>query len=168
MSAPKHLYEIADDYQAVIQAVEDAEGELTPELAAQLDAIPGQFKDKAERVGLYIQNLRGLADAAEEEVIRLRALATSRTNAVERLKAYLKANMERMGETKIETPLIKLRIQKNGGRQAIRWTGAEIPAEFQVVTVTLDSEKVHATHAAGTPLPDGFEVEPRGTHLRLQ
>jgi len=166
MTAPKHLYEIVDEYQAVIQAVEEAEGELSPELIAQLDAIPGAFKEKAERGALYLRNLQTLAEGAKAEADRLNALATSRGNAVDRLKAYLKQNMERMGETAIVTPLVKLRIQKNS-RPAIAWPdGQPIPTDYQRVSVSLDGTKAYDAQKAGT-LPEGFVVT-LGTHLRIQ
>lgn len=166
MTAPKHLYEIVDAYQAVMYAVEEAEGDLSPELAAQLDAIPGQFSAKCERVALYIRNLDALATAADLEVARLKALVTSRGNAVNRLKAYLKMNMERMGETNIVTPLIKLRIQKNS-RPSIAWDEAlgPIPVDYQRVTVSLDGTKAYDDWRAGR-LPESFKTD-HGTHLRL-
>ena len=166
MTAPKHLYEIVDQYQAVMQAIEDAEGELTPELSAQLDAIPDAFKAKAERVGLYIRNLQSLAQAAELEAVRLKALAASRENAATRLKAYLLQNMQRMELKDVVTPLIKLRIQVNS-RPSIHWPeGQEIPEAYRRVTVSLDGQAAYEAWKANGTLPEGFVVE-RGSHLRL-
>lgn len=166
MSAkPMNLYDLTDEYAQVVDTLTENGGELTPELEAQLDAITGQWKEKVERTGLYIQNLKALAEAAKMESDRLSALCKSRLGAAARLTDYLKRNMEKVGETKVVTPLITARIQKNSRPSIALPEGAEIPEEYQRVTVALDGQKAYDAHKAGT-LPSMFLVE-HGSHLRI-
>jgi hypothetical protein len=75
--------------------------------------------------------------------------------------------MQRTGETKIETDLVRLRIQQNS-RPSIQFFGPAdlIPEPFKRVTVLLDSEKAYTEWKATGKLPDGFVVD-RGVHLRI-
>src|SRR3990167_9709297 len=78
MTATLKLYELADVYEGIAEALIENGGELTPDLAAQLDAIEGAFEAKVERVALSVRNLVATADAADAEAARLAALAPTR------------------------------------------------------------------------------------------
>jgi hypothetical protein len=166
-SAATPLYMIAADLSAIADLLLESGGELTPEIEAQLAALEGAFEAKTERVALVVRNLMALAEAASVEARRLAELARVREAAARRLKEYLKTQMELAGLTKVETPLVVARIQKNG-RPSIAWNDSDpesIPADYRRVTVSLDGEKALAAYKAGT-LPDTFTVVV-GTHLRL-
>jgi len=159
------LYELADAYEQIAEALIENGGELTPELAAGLDAIEGAFEAKVERVALYVRNLLVTADAADAEAVRLGALARSRRQGAEGLKGYLMAQLDRVEKPKVETPLVVVRIQQNS-RPAIQWPDTlPIPEGYQRVTVSLDGQKAYSDWKAGT-LPSGFVVE-QGRHLRI-
>lgn len=166
MTATLTLWALSDEYQQVADRLIDAGGELTPDLAAELDAIQGAFREKAESVALYLRNLQASAEAAASEARRLTELAAVRSRAADGLKRYLLVHMERTGETKIETDRIRLRVQQNS-RPSIHWTAEPelIPDPYRKTVYALDGEKVYQAWKAGTPLP-GFTVE-RGSHLRI-
>ena len=166
VKAPFTLYEVADEYAKVVDALTDGDGVENAELEAQLDAIASAFQVKVERVGLYTQNLKRSAEAAKAESDRLDALCKSRLRAAAWLTEYLKRNMEKVNETKIVTPLITARIQKNSRPSIGLPEGTEIPAAYQRVTVSLDGQKAYDDWKAKT-LPGVFVVE-HGSHLRLQ
>jgi len=67
------LYAITDEYAAVLAAIEEAGGVLSPELEQQLDAIAEAWREKVGRVALYIQNLERAAEAADAARVRARA-----------------------------------------------------------------------------------------------
>ena len=162
------LYELADALERLTEQLIDNGGELTPEIAAELEALEGTFDDRIERLLLHARNLQAVADAAAQEAGRLTALAGTRARAAERLKTYVLESMERAGRPKVETPLVKARIQANS-RPSIQWFGPvdAIPEEFRRVTVSIDAQKAYETWKATGQLPDGFIVE-RGRHLRVQ
>lgn len=78
-----------------------------------LEGIEGEFDDKAESVALYIKNLTAEAEAikAEKDVLDKRLKA--KTNAVKRLKEYLKLCMEQTSRKKIETPRAVISVRNN-------------------------------------------------------
>ena len=165
MIATLKLYELADAYERIAEALIENGGELTPELSAELDAIEGAFEAKVERVALYVRNLLATAEAADAEAARLAALARTRRQGAEGLKGYLMAQLDRVEKPKVETPLVVVRIQKNS-RPSIQWPDTQaIPEAYQRVTVSLDGQKVYQDWKAGT-LPSGFVVE-QGRHLRI-
>lgn len=169
MTATLTLYELGDQLQTVADTLVENGGELTPELAEQLAALEGAFEAKVERVLLYAKNLEGTAAAAKLEAARLSDLASGRANAADRLREYVKGEMERAKIDKVETLLIVARIQQNG-RPSIRWTlpPDTLPVEFKKTTVTLDGDAAYkAWKADPAVLPEGFAVE-RGTHLRVR
>jgi len=165
MGVTLKLYQLADTYEQIAEALIENGGELTPELAADLDAIEGAFEAKVERVALYICNLLLTADAADAEAARLATLARTRRQGAEGLKGYLMAQLDRVEKPKVETPLVVVRIQKNS-RPSIQWPDTlPIPEGYQRVTVSLDGQKAYADFKAGT-LPMGFIVD-HGRHLRI-
>lgn len=169
MTAVLKLYEISDAMQAIAEAlIENGGDTITPELAGQLDAIEGEFEQKVERCVLYIRNLEATAEAAKQEAQRLTVLATSRTNAADSLKRYVKGEMERTEHLKVETPLIVARVQKNSA-PSVAYTGSldTLPTEYVRITRSLDSRAVIAALKAGAALPEGVAVE-TGTHLRIR
>ena len=160
------LYELADHYAGIMDALIEAGGELTPELTTALDAVDEAYAVKAEAVALYIRNLEVSAGAVEAEADRLRTLAVQRTNSARSLKGYLMLQMQRMGQDKVETYRVRLRIQKNA-RPAIAWTLTSLPPEDYVrVKHEVDLQKAYEIWKAGTELPSGFTVT-QGSHLRL-
>lgn len=160
------LYQITDEYQAVIDRLLEAGGELTPEFSAELDAITDAFAAKVEKVALYTRNLEALADAAAAEAKRLHELASSRQHTADGLKRYLLEQLDRVEQTKVVTPLAVVRVQKNS-RPSIRWFPETDPPEgFVRVVRSVDLQRAYEVWKAGTPLPEGFSVE-EGRHLRI-
>ena len=107
------LYEIADLRAIIDLALEESEGELTPEIEAALNAWDERFDDKAERVALYIAEQEGLAEMAKAERKRLDALCAAREKRAASLKRYLFEQMEKAGKVKVAGVLKQITIQNN-------------------------------------------------------
>ena len=153
------------DRRDMLETLIENGGEITPEIEAELNGIAGAFEAKVERVALYVRNLLTTADAAASEADRLECLARSRRAAADGLKSYLLTQMDRLEKPKVETPLVKVRIQQNS-RPAIAWPEhLPIPEAYQRVTVSLDGQKAYQDWKAGD-LPADFIVQ-QGKHLRI-
>ena len=161
------LYELTQEWAEIQDALIDSGGELTPEIEARLDALPGALQVKADGYCYVIQQLLRSADAAKAEADRLSELARVRKNAADRLKDRLKSAMETTGQLKLESDRFKVRVQKNG-RPSIAWTGEPdaLPCEYSRVAVSLDGQAAYEAWKAGRELPEGFKVT-EGTHLRI-
>jgi hypothetical protein len=114
------LYEIADNY---LRAFEDlAEFEELPAqvITDTLEGLQGSFEAKAVSVGAYIKTLEAEASAIEEARKSMEQRQRSLERHAERLREYLKAQMERTGLRQIKVPpertkapCIILRLQAN-------------------------------------------------------
>lgn len=167
-AAVLHLYEVVEQLVRIGDTLAENGGEITPEIEAQLRDLEGTFEEKVERILLYAQNLKASAEAATKEADRLAVLARGRASIADRLRQYVKAQMEALNRPKIETARIVARIQKNS-RPSVSFVGelAELPSEFIRTVVAFNAEAAYEVFKAGGPLPAGVSVV-QGTHLRVQ
>jgi len=86
------LYEIAHEYRAIMAQVEAADGELTG-IEYALDDVQEQMSDKCAAICTIIREHEALADMRRNEAKRLTVAAQRDETTVERLKAYLAANV---------------------------------------------------------------------------
>ena len=162
------LYDLPDAIREVEALIIEADGEITPDIEAQLEAFEGEFERKAEYLALLSREAKAEAAAVKLEEDRLKARRTAAENRERRLKDYLHVCMIRMGIPKIDGDRAKVAIQNNG-RPSITWMGEDdaIPDEFRRVSVSLDGTAVYNEWRAGAELPEGFRVEV-GTHVRVR
>ena len=100
-------------------------------------------------------------------------MARSYERRTEWLKRYLMFQLQRAGTTRVETPTVKVRIQKNT-RPSIRCISPEIPEPFRRVRVEFDAPAAYEALKRGDCLPDepgrieidGLVVE-LGQHVRV-
>lgn len=95
-----NLYEINENYASIIAAVEEAEGELTPELEEQLAANGEDFRDKIENYLKAVRNYEADAEAFKAEAASFTAKAKRAATTVERLKQTVTAAMQLRGMDK--------------------------------------------------------------------
>jgi DNA repair ATPase RecN len=107
------LYEITDEILSALADVEGADGELTDEMEAKLDALDIALEEKVERIGLFIEDLELEAEKVEKEEKRL----FYRRKAFERrarwLKNYLMRCLLAVGKRSVKTTLVTFSVQKN-------------------------------------------------------
>lgn len=162
------LYELANDYQAVMDELTETDGELTPDLEQRLAAIDAEIGPKVNGVCAMYETLLRQSEAAKASAERLTSLARSRSNAADNLKHYLKIQMERMGMAKHETDLFKVRVQASPPSCNYFGKPEDLPAELRVVKVEPNKKAALAIwREAPEKLPEGFQVT-QGTHLRIQ
>ena len=162
------LYDLPDAIRAVEHQIIEADGEITPEIEAQLDHLEGEFERKAEYLALLSREAKAEAAAVKQEEDRLKARRTAAENRERRIKEYIHACMTRLGVSKVDGDRAKIAIQKNG-RPSITWMGDAdaIPEAFRRVSVSVDGAAAYNEWKAGAELPEGFRVEV-GTHVRVR
>ncbi|MCR4341536.1 MAG: siphovirus Gp157 family protein, partial [Gemmatimonadaceae bacterium] len=107
------LWDITTELEMLGDEIQECGGELTPLMEQRLDALEGAFEDKVERVALYVREMIVSADAAKAEETRLAAIRRSHERTADGLKRYLQTCLERAGVPKINTPKVKVRVQRN-------------------------------------------------------
>lgn len=163
------LYEAVDAYQTALDWMDEHEeeiiaagGELPEELDAILEQAEGDLEEKVKRVALVVQNLKANASAAKEEADRLATTARSYQRQADALTNYLHHQMERAGVPRVETPVVKVRIQR-ASRPSIHSTVDldELPDDLKRVTVSLDGNAAYerVKPLLGKDAPDTGEVD---------
>lgn len=162
------LYQLADLYLADLKVLEDLElDEKT--VADTLEGLSGELEVKATNVAMFCRNLEASADAIKNAEGLMAARRTAIENRANRLRQYLKDNMERTGVLKIEGPHFALSIKKNP--PAVHVEAAElVPAEFMKQAPppppALDKKAVADALKAGKDVP-GCRLE-QGTRLDIK
>lgn len=82
----KSLFNIEAEYLDIISQIEEAEGELTPELEEALEINAKELESKLKAYHHIIQMLKGDMVIIDDEVERLRNLKTVKDNTITRLK----------------------------------------------------------------------------------
>lgn len=96
------LYEIANDYLSLMEAIEN--GEIPEEaLADTLESIESGIEEKADNIACMLKNLSAEIAAIKAEENNLAERRKQREKTHERLKEYLSSTLQRVGKTKIET-----------------------------------------------------------------
>ena len=106
------LYEIANDYEALIEAIES--GEIPEEaIADTLEGIEALLEDKADNIACLIKNLKADVQAMRAEELNLAERRKSKESQIERLTTYLSESLQRVGIPKMETIRNKISFRKS-------------------------------------------------------
>lgn len=107
------LYEAVEALAISESWLEEAGGELTPEVEALLEAAEGDLHDKIEQVALKVRSLEVEAEAIKSEADRLLSRAKSRSTGAASLKEYLRRQMEAAQTDKVVGKLCTVALQLN-------------------------------------------------------
>lgn len=170
------LYETVDALDQVAVWLAEAEGELTPEIEAALEAAGIDFTDKVERVAIKVLELRATAKAQKEEAERVAARAKASQRDADSLARYLRQQLDRAGVPRVEGLRCTVAVQTNPpsivgelDEQALRTLAVIEPTLVRRVPETFALDRRAALEAVknGRMLPTGLTVEHSRT-LRIR
>lgn len=122
------LYKLADEYLAAAYKLADMDLEEQT-VKDTLESLSGALEVKATNVAMFVRNLESLAEqikAAEEQMAARRKAVQNRAD---RVREYLKMQMERTQITKIECPYFKIALRQNPAAVVID-DASIIPQEY--------------------------------------
>ncbi len=162
------LYELTEQWETVADMFYDSETDEQT-IFDTLEAIEGEFEDKADNFAKLIRNVLADAEALEKEEKRIYARRKSLENKAKRLKETLQANMEFIGKTKFKTALFTFSVANNGGMQPLTITDniEDIPGKYlipQPPVVNKDAVRALLTDKE----VEWAHLEPRGKSLRIK
>jgi gamma-glutamylcyclotransferase (GGCT)/AIG2-like uncharacterized protein YtfP len=105
------LYELADDYRALMAQIDEAEGELSEEQFALLADLGDAFDAKVENTAKMVREYEADADAAKAEAMRLTARAKAAQGRADWLKGYLQYALESSGQDKVKGKVFTVALQ---------------------------------------------------------
>ena len=145
------LYNIINDQRYTLAEIEAMQGELTPELEAQLEITATQLNSKSIAYLEVIKNKEAFNTLITDEIKRLQAMKKVNDNLVTRLKDTLLMAVKTFGTFEVG-------LQKFGTRKSSTVEVADVnalPKEFKVVKVTETADKKAIKEA----LQEGFEID---------
>lgn len=89
----RRLYEIHADFEAILERIEQAEGEIDETLESDLYKIELERDKKLENCCAVVKNARAEAELYDAEIKRLRAYKTRQEKIAERVEAYIEAHI---------------------------------------------------------------------------
>lgn len=157
------LLEILEHYQAVLDEIDAAEGEVTEETGAKLDALNISLEEKGEGYAAIIRMLEEQAAASRAFVKRYTERAQRKEKQAAALQARMLEALKATGRKKLETMTVTLSVAKSPA--SLRITG-KVPPEY-CKPAEPDTSFIKTELKAGKAL--GFaELDDSNVHLRIR
>ncbi len=148
----KSLYVIKEEYLDLISQIEQAEGELTPELESALTINKSELEVKSIAYVEVIKQRESFNARIDEEIKRLQAIKKANDNLVLRLKNNLLNAVNMFGN--FEAGFLKLSTRKSKSVEVTIDTN-DLPKEFKSIKVTEAPDKTAIKKA----IESGQEIE---------
>lgn len=107
------MYQIRSEHLGLLKLIEEAEGELTPEIEQQLALTQEEFEDKAVSYGFVVKSFEDVEEILDKEIKRLTELKKKAVKRAETFKARLDEAMRQFDIEKIQTPVLTLSYRKS-------------------------------------------------------
>lgn len=167
------LYEISKELSVIHDDLIAADGEISTELEARLDSLNLSLTEKATGLRKVIAMIEADAVGRAAEIKRLKKISEVHENGLERLKSYIKKNMEVADLKKIETPIGTFTIAKNPASIEAPVTTETMeltPKQYRVpvpATWTPDKKLIKSALEEGYEVP-GWKLITDRTNLRVK
>lgn len=152
----KPLYEIANDYMSLLHELVEAP-ELTDEHLSLLDEHKDHLEKKIVNVGAFIKNMEAEYHAIENAIEDMIKRSTTLSGKIDRLKDYLKINMERFNMMEVKSPQFDIKI-RNNPPSAIIEDEKLIPKQYirETIVSRIDKAKISQELKNNVPIPGAF------------
>jgi len=145
------LYNIIEEQRYTNAEIEAMEGELTPELEAQLEITAAQLESKSIAYLSVIKNKEAFNLQISEEIKRLQAMKKRNDNLVSRLKDMLLFAVKTFGD--FEVGFTKFGTRKSSTVEVKDIN--QLPTEYKTVKVTEAANKAEIKKA----LVSGIKID---------
>ena len=156
------LFQLTAEIAELVDDIVDADLAKDPD---ELDALHGELAalydartEKHEGYVHVIKNAEAAAEACKAEAHLFFARATALQNLAKRLKETLRADLEYHDEKSITTGAFKIARQNGQKKVVVRVAPADLPAEYQRVTIEADKPALKGALRDGTEI-DGVELQ---------
>lgn len=107
------MYNIRAEHLGLLKLIEEAEGELTPEIEQALALTEEEFQDKAISYGYVVKMHEDVEEILDREIKRLTALKQKAAKRADTFKTRLDEAMKQFKVEKIVTPTLTLSYRKS-------------------------------------------------------
>jgi len=168
MSTKPTLYDVSAAGLEMQRILEENDGDLTPELEQQLDALMAAGTDRIEaaamvvkRLELEMRSIEAFADAMGEEQKRIFERAARIENSANRLKARMANVLDSVFSGKVKTPLFTCYVQQGATTlhiEAPEESLESMPEEYVVTKRQLNKRAIAEWYEKGELLPKEITV----------
>jgi len=147
------LYEMTQEYIKLLDAISEAD-ELTEYHFRLIDEHKDDIKEKIINVSAYIRNLESEYDAIDNAIIGMRIRSDRKRDKADRLREYLKNNMQMLNISEIQNPYFDIKIRKNPCKVNIV-NADEIPKQFikELISKAFDKSSIAQEIKNGNHVP---------------
>lgn len=157
------LYELTESYINVLEKAEELDEQT---LKDTLEAIEEAIEDKVENTAKLIVCLEADAKAIKEEERRLKERRQRLEAKIDRIKDYLKEQLELAGIDKVKRPTITVSIQNNPPK-AVIVDEKSIPHEYIIPQpAKIDKRAILQKLKEGENIPGAVMVQERGVRIK--
>lgn len=153
----KSLYKIDQELMALLEAIAEQEGEITPEQNEQLSINRYELETKAVDYSMAILQLNAWVEMADKEAKRVTAIKNAYKKTSETLKQRITDAMERYDIKEVKDATIKVSLRKSV--QTIIDDLDQVPKQYKTVKVETTPDKTAIKKA----IQEGEIIE--GAHL---
>jgi hypothetical protein len=167
------LTEIGGHLAALDALLDEAAGELTPELEGWLAEYQALEAGKVDSYASMVKHYLAVAVACEAQSTELAMKAATNANRAKWLMTKMGDHLTALGRDEAKGLVWAFKYAKNGGKLPLEITGP-VPEAFQRVAVSPDNEKIraHMDLVGATELSANGQVfarmGERGRSLRLR
>lgn len=145
----------------VIVNVEEYRAQMLSAWQDTLEAVGGDFDEKAGNIAAYIKNLKAEAENIHKEERALAVRRRVKEKALARITEYLLCEMERAGKRKIDTPRAAISVRNNpetveitDERKFVEWAQEHAENVLKYVQPEIRKREVLALIKGGQEVPD--------------
>ena len=153
----KSLYKIDRELMALLEAIAEQEGEITPEQDEQLAINRYELETKAVDYSMAILQLNAWVEIADKEAKRVTAIKNAYKKTSETLKQRITDAMERYDIKEVKDATVKVSLRKSV--QTIIDDLDQVPKQYKTVKVETTPDKTAIKKA----IQEGEIIE--GAHL---
>jgi hypothetical protein len=154
-----NIFQIQRQYLEIMQQIEEAEGEITPQIDEALRFTELQMQEAAINIGMVVKSLDYRLEVLNEEIQRLTNLKEKTEKSKALLKNRLSQSMQQFGIEKVESPTLTISFRKSEAVEIL--SEQQIPAVyFDIPAPRVSKARIREALKAGHEVP-GAELAAR-------
>lgn len=131
----------------------------------KLSQVKDKFENKCVAVGIYIENITAEKKAISDARKRLQKREYAIKKEIEKMKEYLKYNMEKCDITKVSCEYFDVNLY--GNSQSVDIYSADmIPDEYKKISVSFDKDRIKKELKKGEFIPGARLVNSKKLRIK--
>lgn len=156
------LYELKNDYLRLLELEEEVDQEAFQDA---LDNLTDEINTKAENIAAVLKQMEADVKMLKDEETRLKNRRIAIENNHERLKEYLKNELEVMNIDKVKTPKFTITVRNNPVKVVIKDEDL-IPADYKIPKYSIDKKVLKEALLNGEEIKGAELIQEKGVQIR--